>query len=304
MAYGKEKIMKLKESKSDFIFNVVNSIILIIVSIVCLYPLVFVVSASISNPDALVSGKVILWPVGFSLEGYKATFAYKQTWIGFFNSAFYALLGTLISLFTTITAAYPLSRKDFKGRSVFTFIFAFTMWFSGGMIPTYLVVKNLGLLDTRWALVLPTGISVYNMLIVKSYFENNLPDELLESCKLDGCSDLVFLRKFAIPLSKPVLAVVTLFNIVGFWNSYFYAFLYISKRELYPLQIFLREILLMNQTSDLIGQLDLASLAKRERLSELIKYSLIVISSFPIIIIYPFIQKYFVSGILIGSIKG
>ena len=294
----------IRDSWQDNVFSAVINVLLFIVLVVTAYPLLFVLSASFSEPEALLRGQVVLWPVGFSFDGYRAAFSYSVIWTGFFNSAFYAVFGTAASLVVTVLCAYPLSRPDLQGRSFLTLLFAFTMWFSGGLIPTYLVVKGLGLLNNRLVMILPGALGVYNMLIVKNSFSNGLPGELLESCRLDGCDDFRFLWQFAVPLSKPVLAVVALFNIVGFWNAYYYALIYLSDRALYPLQIFLREILVMNKTDDVLMGMELSELAKREQLSELIKYSLIVIASAPILAVYPFVQKFFVKGIMVGSVKG
>lgn len=300
----KAKRQSIHDSAQDRAFSWCVNILLAFALLVTAYPLIFVFSASFSEPSALLQGRVVLWPVGFSFEGYRAAFRYPDIWTGFANSALYAVCGTALSLVVTVLCAYPLSRRDLAGRAPLTFLFAFTMWFSGGLIPTYLVVKELGMLNTRWAMVLPGALGVYNMLIVKNSFSGNLPGELLESCKIDGCSDYRFLLQFAVPLSKPVLAVIALFNIVGFWNAYFYALVYLNDRSLYPLQIFLREILVMNKTDSMLSGMELSELARREQLSELIKYALIVISSAPILMMYPFIQRFFVKGIMVGSIKG
>lgn len=306
--YGrKEKFMmkrskRLIETRSDQIFNIFNTVFLSLVFIVTIYPIIYVVSASFSDSKALFSGKVFLWPVGFTFDGYKAVLQYSKVWVGFRNSLFYTSVGTMINLVVTVLAAYPLSRKDLFGRSKLIVFFAFTIWFSGGIIPTFLLVKNLNIYNTIWAMLLPSALSVYNMLITKTYFENNIPNELLESAQMDGCNDFTFLIKIVIPLSKPVLAVITLFYIVSNWNTFFNALIYLSSESLYPIQLVLREVLMMSSTSEISANMELQS--KSEFMAELLKYSMIVISSIPVIIIYPFVQKFFVKGMMIGSVKG
>lgn len=296
------KVKNWNESKGDKIFTIFNYCFLTLMFLVTLYPIIFVVSASFSDPKALMAGRVWLFPVDFSLEGYRVVMNYKRVWTGFGNSLYYAVVGTMINVAITIMAAYPLSRKDFFARNKISFIFAFTMWFSGGMIPSFLLIKNLHLYDTRWALIIPGAISVYNTFITRTYFQTNIPDELLESAKLDGCDDFGFLFRVVLPLSGPILAVISLFYAVGHWNSYFGALIYLNKQELFPLQIVLREVLILNTAQDMVGNLDLQS--ERELMSEVLKNSLIVIASLPVIAIYPFVQKFFVKGMMIGAIKG
>jgi multiple sugar transport system permease protein/putative aldouronate transport system permease protein len=260
------------------------------------------VSASFSDPAAVIGGKMWLWPVGFNADGYAAVFEHNKIMLGFGNSIFYAVAGTLINVVVTILAAYPMSRKDFAIRNVLMVLFVFTMLFSGGMIPTYLVVKELGLLDTRWALLLPGAMSVWNMIITRTYFQANIPVELLEASQLDGCNDFRFIRSIVLPLSGPIIAVISLFYFVGHWNMYFQALLYLRSQELYPLQLVMREILIQNDVDTAgYGGKDAEEL---ERLKQMLKYALIVVSSLPVLALYPFIQKYFVKGIMIGSLKG
>lgn len=268
-----------------------------------IYPLIFVFSASFSSPSAVMSNKVFLWPVEFSLEGYKAVLKEAKVWTGYANTIFYTIAGTVINITLTIMCAYPLSRKDFVGRNFFMFLVTFTMIFSGGMLPTYIVVRQLGLVNTRWALLLPSAIAAYNVIIARTYYQTNISDELLEAAFLDGCSNLKFLLKIVIPLSAPITAVLILFYAVSHWNTYFSAFIYISNRKILPLQIFLREILVLNQfTSDMTYDPEL--MAAKQGLADLLKYSLIIVASLPIWCAYPFVQKYFVKGIMIGAIKG
>lgn len=293
----------IRESGGDRAFNVVNYIMLTIVLIVVLYPLVYVVSASFSSSYAVLSGKVWLWPVEPSLDGYKAVFKNKNILTGFQNTVFYTLAGTFINIVMTILAAYPLSRKDFRGRNKFMLLFVFTMMFNGGLIPTYFLVKDLHLIDTVWAMLIPTALSVWNVIIMRTYFQTTIPGELLEASQIDGCNDFRFLLKIVVPLSGPIIAVIALFYAVGHWNQYFNAMIYLKNPQLYPLQLILRDILVQNEVRiDMLG--DVKSAAARQGLRELLKYSLIVISSVPLMLVYPFVQKFFVKGVMIGSIKG
>lgn len=299
-----KKSHAIRHSTGDRAFLAVNYIVLTIFLLIVLYPIVYVVSASFSDPKALMAGKVWLLPVNPTLEAYKATFQYERIWTGFGNSLIYAVAGTCLNIFMTIIAAYPLSRKDLAGRNAITMVFAFTMWFSGGLIPQYLLVRDLGLLDTRWAIILPAALNVWNMIITRTYFQTNIPDELLESAKLDGCNDFKFILKIAIPLSAPIIAVIALFYAVYHWNSYFNAFIYLSDRNLFPLQLILREIILLNQADDILTGFNLQEAENRRYMAELLKYSTIVVSSLPMIIAYPFVQKFFIKGIMVGAIKG
>jgi len=293
----------IRESGSDRLFNVMNYAMLTLTLLVVLYPLVYVVSASFSSSYAVLSGKVWLWPVDPSLDGYKAIFKNSNVLTGFKNTFIYTVAGTFVNIFMTVLAAYPLSRKDFRGRNVFMLLFVFTMMFSGGLIPTYLVVKNLQLIDTIWAMLIPTALSVWNVIIMRTYFQTTIPGELLEASQIDGCTDFRFLLRIVLPLSGPIIAVIALFYAVGHWNQYFNAMIYLKSPDLYPLQLILRDILVQNEVKiDMLG--DVKSAAARQGLRELLKYSLIVVSSVPLLLVYPFVQKFFVKGVMIGSIKG
>lgn len=293
----------IRESRGDVLFNAVNYAILSLFLVTILYPLIYIASSSISHSEAVIGGEVWLWPVRPTLEGYIAVFKHKLIWSGFANSLYYTAAGTLINVVMTILAAYPLSRKDFYGKNVFMFLFVFTMMFSGGLIPTYLVVKDLGLLNTTWSMLLPGALGIWNMIITRTYFQTTIPDELLEAAQIDGCNDFQFVWKVVLPLSGPIVAVITLFYAVGHWNSYFNALLYLKNQSLYPLQLVLRDILVQNEV-DLNMLVDITEQAKREGLRVLLKYSLIVVATVPLLIVYPFVQKYFVKGIMIGSLKG
>ncbi|GIO59737.1 MULTISPECIES: carbohydrate ABC transporter permease [Paenibacillus] len=293
----------MKEARADRWFTLLNYAVLSIILIVVLYPLIFVVSASFSSSTAVLSGRVWLWPVEPTLEGYRAVFKNAMVVKGFLNTMFYTVAGTGINLVFSVMAAYPLSRKDFRGRNGFMLIFVFTMMFSGGLIPSYLLVKDLGMIDTVWAMLLPAALSVWNVIIMRTYFQTTIPDELLEASQLDGCSDLRFLLRIVLPLSGPILAVIALFYAVGHWNQYFNAMIYLKRAELYPLQLVLRDILVQNEVNiDMLG--DAKTAAARQGLRELLKYSLIVVTSFPLLVVYPFVQKFFVKGVMIGSLKG
>jgi multiple sugar transport system permease protein/putative aldouronate transport system permease protein len=293
----------MKESGGDRLFNVANTLLLTLVLIVVAYPLIYVVSASFSSTYAVMSGKVWLWPVEPSLEGYKAIFKNNNVLTGFGNTFLYTAAGTLLNVFMTILAAYPLSRRDFRGRAGFMLLLVFTMMFNGGLIPTYLLVKELSMLDTVWSLIVPTALSVWNVIIMRTYFQTSIPHELLEAAQLDGCNDFRFLLRIALPLSGPILAVIALFYGVGHWNQYFNAMIYLKNPDLYPLQLVLRDILIQNEVNiEMLG--DAKTAAARQGLRELLKYSLIVVTSVPLLIVYPFVQKFFVKGVMIGSIKG
>ena len=246
---------------------------------------------------------MILWPVDVTLRGYKTVFEYPTVLRGYLNTFFYTFSGTLINIALTMIAAYPLARPQLPGRKGLMLLFSFTMLFSGGMIPTYILVRGLGMINTVWAMIIPGALSVYNMIITRTFLQTNVPAELLEASQIDGCSDFRYFFSVVLPLSKAVIAVITLYYAVGHWNSYFSAFLYLSEQKLYPLQIVLRDILLANSfDASLIVDEELA--AAKQGLADLLKYSLMVVSSLPVIIMYPFVQKYFIQGVLIGSIKG
>ncbi|PAF29167.1 carbohydrate ABC transporter permease [Paenibacillus sp. 7516] len=276
---------------------------LALVSVVVLYPVFFVGIASISNPENVMRGEVWLWPKNLSLVGYERLFANSELMKGYGNTLLYTVAGTMLNLVMTIAAAYPLSRPDFRGRTVFTILVVFTMFFSGGMIPTYLLIKDLGMLDTFWVMIIPSALSVWNMLIMKTFFQNSIPKEIQEAAFMDGCSNMKVLLRIVLPLSGPVLAVMVLFYAVGHWNSYFNALIYLSDRDKYPLQLFLREILVQGQMQEMVDISD-DSLARSMMDAEAIKYAAVIITNLPMLILYPFLQKYFIKGIMIGAVKG
>ena len=288
---------------SDRIMRDIVYLLMFLLILIILYPLIYVVSSSFSSGEAVSTGKVLLWPVEFSLQGYKAVFAYQQVWVGYRNTIFYTVVGTLLNLMLTIMAAYPLSRKNFQFRNFYMTLFLITMFFSGGIIPNYILMTKLHLTNTRWSLILSGSISVYNMIIMRTFFQNSIPNELLEAAKIDGITDIGYLLKVVLPLSKSILAVITLYYAVAHWNSYFNAMLYLRDESLYPLQLVLRSILNVGKVD--LSQITDAEIIKQMRgLSDLMKYSLIIISSAPIIIAYPFVQRFFEKGVMIGSVKG
>ncbi len=295
-------VKSMKETRADRVFDWINVIFATLVLFVVAYPLIVVLSSSFSDAFALMAGKVWLFPVKPTLDGYKAILQHKQVWTGVYNSVIYTVFGTAVNMIVSVLAAYPLSRKDFSLRGPISLIFAFTMWFSGGLIPTYLLIKSMGLFNSRLVMILPTAMSVWNMIIIRTYFQSNISGELLESAKLDGCDDFRYLAQIALPLSKPVLAVVCLYYMVANWNVFMNAYLYLQKQELYPIQIVLREILLMGNVEEIATNATKESQARL--MNELLKYSLVIVASLPMILVYPFVQKYFVKGIMIGAVKG
>lgn len=305
MSRNIHKTIKIKEQGSDLVFTIVNYILISIVFLIVAYPLLYVISASFSSSTAIIQGRVKILPVDFTFEGYKAVFAYKAVISGYLNSIFYMVVGTVLNVACTIMIAYPLSRKDLRGRGIVVGMLIFTMMFNAGMIPNYLLNKSLHLIDTRWVMILPKALNVWNVMITVAFFKNTLPEELLEASKIDGCDDFTYIRKVVIPLSKAILAVITLYYAVDHWNSYFDAMLYVRKISLRPLQLVLRDILVENKVSmDMLGSIDPEQLAVKENLATLLKYSLIIVSSAPLMVMYPFVQKHFVKGVMVGSVKG
>ncbi|MBB3111725.1 putative aldouronate transport system permease protein [Paenibacillus phyllosphaerae] len=291
----------IRESSGDRLFMIVVYTILTLVLIAVIYPLIYIVSSSISSPQAVTSGKVWLWPVDISFQGFKTLLATPQIITGYGNSLFYTAVGTFISVALTVMIAYPLSRKTFFGRNALMMLITFTMIFSGGLIPTYMVVKELHMIDTRWALLIPNAIWVWQVIIARSFFLSSIPEELIEASEMDGCSDLRFIWSVVLPLSKPILAVLVLMYAVGQWNAYFDALIYLKSADLFPLQLVLRSIIIQNNSS---GLMDAMKMVERQQLAELLKYALIVVATLPVLIIYPFVQRYFVQGMLVGSVKG
>jgi len=292
-----------KRLNSDHIFLAFDWVMIVLIFAVVFYPLWYTVIASFDSD--VYSTRLKIWPAKPSLEGYSAIFQYNKVWVGYKNSILYTVVGTFISMVMTIAAAYPLSRKDLRGRTIVMFLFSFTMYFSGGLIPSFLLVADLKMLDSIWALVIPGAISVYNMIVMRTYFATSIPEELLDASRVDGCSNTRFLSAIVIPLSTPILAVISMYYAIAIWNSYFNALIYITDYKKLPLQMILREILIANQIdANMLGDYDPESAAQLMRMQEIMKYSLILIASVPMLIIYPFVQRYFVKGVMIGAIKG
>lgn len=301
---GKKSFL-LRLSDKDVQFNILNYAILLMLFIIVAYPLIYVISASFSSSSAIIQGRVVLFPVEFSLAGFEAVFSNKSIWSGYANSFFYMSVGTVLNVIVTIMLAYPLTRKDLIGKKFFIGMILFTMLFNAGLIPNYMLINNLGLLDTRMVMILPKLINPFNAIITITYFKSSIPEDLREAAIIDGCDDFTFIRKVVLPLSKSIIAVISLFYAVQHWNSYFDAMLYLKSVDLRPLQLVLRDILVQNQLSaEMMSGMDPESLQAKENLAILLKYSLIIVASVPLMIIYPFVQKHFVKGVMIGSVKG
>jgi putative aldouronate transport system permease protein len=299
----KDKRNTIREARPDAIFNTVIFILMILIIIVISYPLYFVIIASISSPNAVNSGQVLLWPKDLTVAGYKKILEYEPLWTGYANSLLYTIAGTVINLLFTIPAGYALSRKKLRGRKFLMLLFAITMFFGGGMIPTYLVIRNLGLLDTIWVMLLPGACSVYNIIVTKTFMENSIPEELLDASRIDGCNDFQTFARVVLSLSMPIIAVMTLFYAIGHWNSYFDALLYLNDPGKFPLQMVLRELLLQNQVSSGMTSGNMSSIAERAQLAEQMKYGIIIVATLPMMVMFPFVIKHFKKGVMVGSIK-
>ncbi|MGG6310939.1 carbohydrate ABC transporter permease [Paenibacillus macerans] len=302
-------VATIKESKSDKLFLVLNYLYLLIALIVVLYPLIYIVSASVSSPKYVSSGEMWLFPKGLTFDGYKLVFENPKIWLGYRNTIFYTLIGTLLNLAVTLPAAYALSRSDFVGRHFFMGMFLVTMFFSGGLVPTYLMVKNLGMVNTVGALILPVSASVWNIIVARTFFQSTIPKELQEAAHVDGCTNIRLFLRIVLPLSAPIVAVMALFYGVGHWNSYFPALIYLNDDTKYPLQMVLRQILVLQEMSaETTGAAisgDIAqAMANKAEIAALVKYAVIIVSTLPVIAVYPFLQRYFVQGVMIGSVKG
>jgi multiple sugar transport system permease protein/putative aldouronate transport system permease protein len=291
-------------SASDRAFHAICNTWLILSGLLVLYPLIYVVACSFSGTTAILTGKVFLWPVDFSLLSYRTVLEHPWLVSGFFNSILYAVGACVVGVGLILLASYPLSRKDFPDRRLIQTFFVITMFFGGGLIPSYILMKNLGLVGSRWALIAGAGFNCYGMVVIKTYFQNSLPDGLLDAAHIDGCGDLQFFFRFVLPLSVPVIAVQVLFSVVGTWNSYFSGMLYLTDPTTYNFQQVLREIFFVsNLTPEQRAALDPVELAKRAELAYQLRYSVIVIGAFPMMVLYPFIQKYFIKGMMLGSLK-
>ncbi|MEV4576573.1 carbohydrate ABC transporter permease [Nonomuraea jabiensis] len=291
----------VRESRTDRLFMAAVYVLLATFLAVVLLPLLYILASSLSDPNAVSSGRVTFWPVDFTLRGFQVALSDPQILVGFGNSLFYTAVGTFVSVSLTLMLAYPLSRRDFVGGGLLTRMIVFTMLFGGGLIPTYLVVKSLGMIDTRWALIVPNAIAVWQVIIARTYLRHSIPRELFEAAEIDGASHFRVLWSIVLPLAKPMIAVIALVYAISQWNSYFDALLYLKSDDLYPLQLVLRNILILNTQSN---GMDVATAMERQQLADLLKYSLIVISTVPVLLIYPFVARHFTKGLMIGSVKG
>ena len=289
------KFMRNRKINSEKIFDIVITVLMGIIALLFLLPLLNVVACSFSSADKVVAGEVGLLPIEFSLDGYKKAFSESALWTGFRNSVLYTVLGTIIQVSLQMLCAYPLSRRDFKGRKFLNIFLTLTMFISGGMIPTYLLISQLNMLNTIWAIIIPGCVSVFNIIVIRTYMQTSIPNELQEAARIDGCGDFQIFLKIILPLCRPILFVMVLYAIVGYWNNYFNALLYIQSTDLYPLQRVLQDMLVSNSSS--LGGGD-------PNVAEQLKYVTIVISSLPLLIIYPFFQKYFEKGVVMGGVKG
>jgi len=286
----------------DRAINLMFDVLLIVIGIMMIFPLWYVVVASLSEPNAVASGQVLFWPVRFTLDGYKGMFAYKEIWMGYRNSLFYLFFGSFISLLVTIPAGYALSRKNLQGRKLLNFLFTISMYFSGGLIPTYLLHRSLGWINTIWVLIIPSALGVYNLFLCRSFFESSIPEALYESAKLDGATDIRFFTRIAIPLSKAIIAVIFLFSALQWWNEYMRFVIYIENPKLQSLQVVIKQITgsLISGNVEILSQKEIQALYRK---ADLLKYSIVVVAALPFAIIYPFVQKYFNQGVMVGAVK-
>lgn len=293
---------KKGKSTSDFVMDCIIFVVSICIFLIIAYPLYFVVIASVSDSTLVSTGHVTLYPKGFSLFGYQQIFQDARIWTGYRNTIIYTGLGTFVNLLFTLPAAYTLSRKEFRARRPLMFFFVFTMFFNGGLIPTYLLMRDLNLINSMWVFIFPFSVNVFNLIITRTFFESSIPSELFEAAQIDGCSHFQFFWKVVLPLSKAVVSVIGLYYLVGRWNDFFTGLIYIRDYSLQPLQIVLRDILLSNQVFAQGAGATAGGYA--QRYADQIKYGVIIVSTLPILVIYPFIQKYFEKGVMIGSVKG
>ena len=299
------KTEKTRSTDPDKVFGVINKVMIVLFVLIVLYPLIYIVSASVSDPYYVNSGQMWLFPKGFTLEGYRRIFQSKELLIGYRNTIVYTLLGTFINLAVTLPAAYALSRTDLAGRNIIMGLFVFTMFFDGGLIPVYMLVRDLGMINTIWSMVLPAAASTWNIIVTMTFFRMNIPQSLEEAAEIDGASHIRIFFQLILPLSAPIIAVMALFYGVGHWNQYFGALIYLQDRALWPLQLFLREILIQQKMmTELMQQRGVVeALQEHARIADIIKYAVMIVSSAPLLIVYPFLQRFFVKGIMIGSIK-
>ena len=299
-----KKTNSVKLSNGDRVFGIVNGILLAIVTLLIVYPIYFIIVASVSDPTYVNLGQTLFWPKGLNISGYQKIFEYSEITTGYLNSIFYTVLGTCINLLVCIPTAFSLSRKELVGRGWINAFFVVTMYFSGGLVPGYLLIKNLGMINTVWALVLPGALNVYNMIVCRSFFMSNISDELFEATKIDGGSYTSFFFKVALPLSKSIIAVMVLYHALVHWNSYLSALYYIRDTDKYPLQLILRNLTASLSVDSIQDAMDSAAISEKMKASQTVRYAVIIVASIPVFLMYPFVQKYFVKGVMVGSVKG
>lgn len=298
------KDQKIRRTTEDRVFSLCVYTLGTLFMLLAAYPILYVLAASFSDPEMIVSGQVFLLPKGLQLRAYEAVFKSEDVLIGYRNTVLYSITGTVINVVLTTVGAYALSRPDLAGRNLLTFLISFTMFFSGGMIPTYITIRNLQLLDTFWVMVLPGAVSATNLIIMRNFFQHSVSQEIIEAAWVDGCSNAGTLWRVVLPVSGSIVAVMVIFYFVGHWNAYFDAMIYLSDKNRYPLQVFLREILIQNQLGDMSGGAEAVGQSEMTLLYESLKYAVIVVATLPILLVYPFMQRYFVKGIMMGSVKG
>lgn len=296
--------MTKKKIDSDKVFGFFNGLILTIITILTVYPIYFIIVASISDPKFVNLGQTLFLPRGITFLGYQKILEQSQLLTGFKNSAIYTVVGTLINMSVCLPTAFVLSRTELPGRKIFNTVFLFTMYFGGGLIPEYLLLRSLGMLNTIWAVVLPGALSVYNMIICRSFFDSNLSEELFESVKIDGGSYFTFFFKIALPLSKAIIAVMVLYHALAHWNNYLSVFYYIRDHEKYSLQVVLKNMTNAIKSSSMVMGIDSKTMSELQKAEQMTRYSVVIVASIPVFILYPFVQKYFVKGVMIGSVKG
>lgn len=297
-------IKRQKRSASDRAFDAINVTVLGLLTLAILYPLYYVLLASVTDPYVVNTGRLLLYPTpeDWFPDGYRRIFEYAPIWSGYRNTFLYTGLGTLIAIVVTVPAGYVLSRRDLAGGRALMLLFAFTMFFQGGMIPSYLLIRNIGIFNTMWAIVLPPAVSVWNLIVCRTFFESSIPGELREAAGIDGCNDFVFFFRIVLPLSSTIIAVMVLFYATAMWNSFFPALIYLMDDDKMPLQMVLRNLILINQVTSISGSA--GDMIWRQRLAEQLKYGVIVVAALPLLVVYPFVQKYFAKGVMIGAIKG
>ena len=299
-----QKNKRIRVNMSDKVFDTILNIIVTMVLLAVLYPIIYVVSSSLSSGGAVSSGQVLLWPVEFSLKGYQIVFSTKTIWEGYANSIFFTVVGTLCNVIMAICGAYPMSRKNFQGKNILNVFFLISMFFGGNMITMYILVSDLGLVNNRWGyVILSGGVGIYNMILVRTYFQSSVPYELFEAARMDGISDFGYLGKILLPLSKPIISVITLYHMVGHWNAYMTPMIYLRDKKLQPLQLVLRQIMEAS-TIDATATTDIDVLIKSAASVDVMKYALIVVAAAPMLMLYPVVLKFFEKGIIVGSLKG